>query len=192
MFCPSFLLLIWSHVFVFPQGKGTKKYPKNFQRNHWLPQHLSCAMDFSTLQNSWLLNLSTPYNWIHIFPVKKTLKLRYQISQMDFHKIPVLGRDTFTGEMSRFFFWISGKEKMAAKLQAPHLNLCQLQLGKTRSSSNSCLKASDIHVLRRNPLWWFLSLGVQMTRKVVFYVVYIWKNANFFWYRGGTCSPMSV
>ena len=159
----------------FLKEKEQKNTPRTFKEITDYHNNLSCAMDFSTLQNSWLLNLSTPYNWIHIFPVKKTLKLRYQISQMDFHKIPVLGRDTFTGEMSRFFFWISGKEKMAAKLQAPHLNLCQLQLGKTRSSSNSCLKASDIHVLRRNPLWWFLSLGVQMTRKVVFYVVYIWK-----------------
>ena len=70
---------------------------------------------------------------------------------MNFHEIPVLGRNT-RREISRFFFGFSAK-KMAAKLLAPHLDLCQLQLGKTRSSSNSCLKASDIHVLRRNPSW---------------------------------------
>jgi len=47
--------------------------------------------------------MDTRYNWNPDLPSKKTLKLRYQISQMDFHKIPVLGRDTFTGEMSHFF-----------------------------------------------------------------------------------------
>lgn len=46
--------------------------------------------------------MDTRYNWNPHLPSKKTLKLRYQISQMDFHEIPVLGRDT-CGEISRFF-----------------------------------------------------------------------------------------